>query len=121
MGLTEQKTALMQKHISRNVETYITQPTKGEQRMENETFGKHPCKKCLLADLQEDQVLARIRQLLDLMPEKEKAKEQVYQDRLAICLECPDMKDATCSQCGCYVELRAAKASAHCPAVPRRW
>ena len=49
------------------------------------------------------------------------ALQQEYQARLAACRECVQLVNATCQLCGCYVEIRAAKRSARCPASPRRW
>lgn len=80
---------------------------------------KIPCKKCLLADIAPGEEYEKIQRLLALMPEKEKAVPEELQRRLEICRRCASLSEATCTQCGCYVELRAAKKKERCPM--RRW
>ena len=55
------------------------------------------------------------------LPETVRAGETARQARLAVCLNCENLHDGTCSLCGCYVETRTAKAAQQCPAVPPRW
>ena len=35
--------------------------------------------------------------------------------RLACCKACDALNAGTCMQCGCYVEMRAARLDMHCP------
>ena len=80
-----------------------------------------PCKKCLLADIDETEVFERIQQLIQLMPEREKVDSATYRKRLDACLACEQLSHATCTFCGCYVELRAIKKKEHCPNPAHRW
>lgn len=80
-----------------------------------------PCR-CLLADLPDQAALAKsIQELIDLLPDTQRAGEDARQARLAACRRCPHLADGMCVLCGCYVELRAAKARMRCPDVPGRW
>lgn len=72
------------------------------------------CKKCLLRDLaMEDQ--KHIQRYLDAIRQQDRADEQIYEQRLAVCRECDRLIEATCQACGCYVELRAAVRHGRCP------
>ena len=55
------------------------------------------------------------------LPEQERTPAGEYEARLASCRECPELVNATCNLCGCYVEIRAARRSSSCPATPPRW
>ncbi len=83
--------------------------------------GRKPCIKCLLAECDESEVLEKIRKLLSLMPESEKAEPDIYNERLEICRNCESLINAQCMKCGCYVELRAAKKKERCPHEKRFW
>lgn len=75
---------------------------------------KRVCKKCLLRDLAAaDQ--KNIKRYLDAIKRQDRADEQVYEQRLAVCKECDRLYEATCQACGCYVELRAAIRHGRCP------
>ena len=90
--------------------------------MPEEVTKKRICKRCLLFQVPDMAELARvIQERIDLLPEDEKAAEQVMQDRLSLCKMCDHLNDGTCGLCGCYVELRAAKRHMHCPCVPKKW
>lgn len=72
------------------------------------------CKKCLLRDLAaEDQ--KNIGKYLAAIKKEDRAKEEIYEERLAACRECGKLQEATCQACGCYVELRAAIRLGKCP------
>lgn len=45
----------------------------------------------------------------------DKAKEEVYRSRTAICKDCDHLEAGLCRACGCYVELRAALKEKKCP------
>jgi hypothetical protein len=45
---------------------------------------------------------------------KNSTKEE-YEDRLAICYECPSRNDKNCGECGCFIEAKAAIRSSECP------
>ena len=76
---------------------------------------RRPCKKCLLAQLDNDKLLADVRTAVERLPKSERAGEAVYSKRLSVCLLCDHLNEGTCNACGCYVELRAAAVSGKCP------
>lgn len=47
--------------------------------------------------------------------------ENVYNERLAVCSECPLMIDKECGICGCPIVKKALWASESCPAQPSKW
>jgi len=73
------------------------------------------CKICLLRDINPEEYQTKIKRIIDLMKEQEKASEQTYQLRLDECVSCHYLKDGFCMACGCYVELRAIKRDGNCP------
>ena len=77
-----------------------------------------PCKKCLLSDSGGD-AYEKIKELLDRMPENEKAAGDLFARRLDICRNCDKQSEGTCLLCGCYVELRAAGKNGRCPG--KKW
>ena len=80
------------------------------------------CRRCLLEDMPDEAALAQsVRELIDLLPEEKRAPAEVNAHRLSVCRECDHLQNAMCVLCGCYVELRAAKAHMRCPCVPGKW
>ncbi len=84
---------------------------------------KEPCRRCLLAQIDEKEVLAEVKRAIDRLKENERADEKEYRRRLALCTECDELTDGCCAKCGCYVELRAAFRSGRCPLAGsrRKW
>ena len=84
---------------------------------------KEPCRKCLLAQTDEKDVLAEVERAISRLRPDEKVDESEYGRRLEICLECDDLNSGCCVKCGCYVELRAALKSGRCPLAGknRKW
>jgi hypothetical protein len=83
--------------------------------------GRKPCIRCLLAQAGEIDLAELIAQSIAVIPSDKKADDCLYKERLDICEKCSCLVSGTCTKCGCYVELRAAKKSSHCPAANRRW
>ena len=84
--------------------------------------GKKPCLRCLLSEMPEEAALARsLRELIELIPEDERAPADLARKRLDVCRGCSHLRRGTCGLCGCYVEHRAEKLRAVCPDVPDRW
>ena len=52
-----------------------------------------------------------------LNPNVEKASLETAEKRYNICLECPELIQATkqCKQCGCFMSLKTKLATAKCP------
>ena len=81
-----------------------------------------PCLKCLLKDLPDEKELHQILQeRIAQLPPEDLVDPETYESRLAQCRLCPSLDRGTCGECGCYVELRAARLRMGCPHVPSRW
>lgn len=81
-----------------------------------------PCKRCLLEEAADEQALyTLIRERIALLPDAERANEAEYRRRLALCKACGQLSHGTCAQCGCYVEIRAAKRALRCPHAEPKW
>ena len=74
-----------------------------------------PCRKCLLAELDNEKLLLEVRTAIERLDERLRADAAEYDRRLAICRECDYLNEGTCGACGCYVELRAAAITGKCP------
>lgn len=67
-------------------------------------------------------ILEDIKRRIARLPEKEKASEELYRERLRACAACDDLVGGVCMKCGCYPEFRAAFARNKCPhAAKRAW
>jgi len=71
-----------------------------------------PCHKCLLGE--NSDIGKHIQEYVLSIPAEEKVTDTEYQRRLDICKNCSHLLDGMCILCGCYVEVRAAKAKQHC-------
>lgn len=76
--------------------------------------GERICKRCLLNEL-DGEYFKSIYQYIENIPREQKAPSKEYARRLALCRECADLQNGMCAQCGCFVEVRAAKARMSCP------
>ena len=77
--------------------------------------GREACKGCSESVQVSDQQLERILNKLALKPELV-VSERVYEDRLSLCEDCPQLVyGTTCSQCGCLVKIRARMKDKSCP------
>ncbi len=80
------------------------------------------CKRCLLYESAEGNILELIKEKIKSLPEAEKTDEAVYSNRLSLCKTCDFLISGMCRKCGCYVEFRAAFKNKHCPnADDRKW
>ncbi len=80
------------------------------------------CKKCLLFESAEGDILTLINEKIEKLSPDEKASAPLYEKRLAQCKECDFLVSGTCLKCGCYVELRAAFKDQRCAdASCRKW
>ncbi len=80
------------------------------------------CKKCLLLESAEGDVLKDIKEKIAKLPESDKISEADYQKRLGFCKDCDNLISGVCMKCGCYVEFRAAFKNQKCPDVKgRKW
>ena len=76
---------------------------------------KRFCRKCFLAELDNEKLLADVKEAIERIEPKDRLTGQKYDVRLETCRTCDYLEDATCKACGCYVELRAASQSTKCP------
>lgn len=44
-----------------------------------------------------------------------RAANDVVENRIKACLECPSLKEARCLECGCFISLKAGLKSEACP------
>ena len=80
------------------------------------------CKKCLLYESAEGDILIDIKEKIAKLPESDKVSETEYQNRLEFCKICDNLISGVCMKCGCYVEFRAAFKKQKCPDVKgRKW
>lgn len=80
------------------------------------------CKRCLLREMTEEDVLQSITTRIDKLSPKEKADDELYAKRLNECKNCEHLISGVCMKCGCYVEFRAAFKKQNCPNTKdRRW
>lgn len=80
-----------------------------------------PCRRCLLADISEEELSRAIAARIAAIPEEQRTSEEEYNRRLKICKGCDMLISGTCGKCGCYVELRAARAANRCPHESKYW
>ncbi|MCR5591950.1 MAG: DUF6171 family protein [Lachnospiraceae bacterium] len=81
--------------------------------------GPRKCRKCLLAELDNEKLLADVRAAVDRLDDSMKVPSEEYEARLEVCRGCDYLNEGTCGACGCYVELRAAAKTGKCPY--RKW
>ena len=79
------------------------------------------CRRCLLEETGEAELLHSLEELKEALPAEEKANETEYSARLKKCRACGSLENGTCRKCGCYVEFRALKKRQHCPAAEPEW
>lgn len=79
------------------------------------------CRRCLLAETGQNELIHTLEELKAAMLEAEKADEEEYQRRLSFCKQCDELVDGTCQKCGCYAEFRALKKRMYCPHEERKW
>ena len=80
------------------------------------------CKRCLLLESAQEDTLKAIQEHIEKIPDRMRADEALYQERLALCKQCEHLLSGMCLKCGCYVEFRAAFSKQNCPNVKmKRW
>lgn len=80
------------------------------------------CKKCLLYESAEADMLESIKEKISNLSYEEKADDELYNNRLTFCKQCDNLISGVCMKCGCYVEFRAAFKKMKCPdASHRMW
>ncbi len=85
-------------------------------------MGNRECKRCLLLESAEGDMLRAITERVEKLPPEEKVSQEVYEERLALCRSCDNLISGMCLKCGCYVEFRAAFKDKRCPnTADRKW
>jgi len=80
------------------------------------------CKRCLLHEAAENDILESIKTRINKLTDEEKADDELYIKRLDECKNCDSLISGVCMKCGCYVEFRAAFKKQKCPDVKsRKW
>ena len=82
---------------------------------------KKPCVRCLLEEAGKLDVSEMIKARIAEIPQALKCDDGEYAHRLSLCRECEALSGGTCLKCGCYAELRAARADSYCPHEERNW
>lgn len=77
------------------------------------------CYRCLLRDFDAQKYKDDIEKYIEIIKKEERADDKLYNERLKICTLCDKLTEGTCFKCGCYVEMRAASKTAHCPS--KKW
>lgn len=84
--------------------------------------GPNRCRRCLLREMTgENSYYESVKFYRETLPSKKRTPDDVYETRLQACKNCENLEAGTCMQCGCYVEMRAARADMHCPAPEAKW
>lgn len=79
------------------------------------------CKKCLLQKETKEEYFEKLEEYIANLDPDDRVSQELYEERLGICRECPNIIDGMCRLCGCFVELRAALKVRKCPDIVRRW
>lgn len=86
----------------------------------NETTKR--CRRCLLRDMtDENDYYQSVLFYRSTMPKKKRTPDDEFEARLTACRECDSLENGTCRQCGCFVEMRAARVDMHCPKSDAAW
>lgn len=78
----------------------------------NERMTRIPCRHCMPPEQATAEDIARI---IEAIPKERRVSDEEYNDRLARCSGCEKLFEGTCSECGCYVAVRCARARMYCP------
>ena len=74
------------------------------------------CRRCLLREMQdENDYYQSVLHYRAALPPKARTPDAIWEQRLTACKACDELQNGTCMQCGCYVEMRAARLDMHCP------
>lgn len=77
------------------------------------------CKRCLLKDMNFEEYHTTILDYIESL--EDRAQQELYDKRLSICRSCDNLINGMCKLCGCFVEVRAAKAKNECAKSSDIW
>ncbi len=84
--------------------------------------GPNRCRRCLLREMAgENSYYESVKFYRETLPTKKRTPDDIYEIRLQTCKACASLESGTCMQCGCYVEMRAARLDMHCPCKEAKW
>ena len=79
-------------------------------------MAENRCRRCLLRELEAGQELyASVKAYREALSPDQRTPDGAFEARLETCRACPYLNNATCMQCGCFVEIRAARRDIQCP------
>ncbi len=73
------------------------------------------CRRCLDQDVDDKNLREYLDGYAASLPPEIRTPEKEYVLRLSICEACAQRIQFTCTQCGCYIQARAAKRMQKCP------
>ena len=80
------------------------------------------CRRCLLREMTgENEYYESVKRYRAALPARRRTPDDDYERRVLACRQCAHLDAGTCMQCGCYVEMRAARADLHCPMTGGPW
>lgn len=80
------------------------------------------CRRCLLREMtDENSYYESVKRYRAALPPAKRTPDGEYERRVTACKACDALDGGTCMQCGCYVEMRAARVDMHCPRGDRPW
>lgn len=83
--------------------------------------GQRICKRCLAKEMPDISYFQNMYDYINHMDPDIKATNALYEERLAHCKQCDSLLNGMCRICGCFVEMRAAAKTNHCPAIHPMW
>jgi hypothetical protein len=84
-------------------------------------MGEPLCRRCLLKDMTDSEYYESVYAYIESLTEDVKTPEDEYQRRIDLCSACAHLVNAMCDQCGCFVEVRAAKRNNSCAMSREIW
>ncbi|WP_020617498.1 DUF6171 family protein [Paenibacillus daejeonensis] len=78
--------------------------------------GREPCKGCSADVKVSEEQMARLWERMGRLPAEDLAEPELYDERLALCRDCPSLQyGTTCQHCGCLVAWKAKLRRSRCP------
>jgi len=79
------------------------------------------CRRCLLSEMNHEEYQNGLYEYIKNLGEDNRAPQELYKTRLAICKECDELINGMCKLCGAFVEYRAVKKSSYCAKDSSIW
>ena len=75
----------------------------------------------LLRDLDQKAALKQVTAYCERLPVQQRAKKELFEERLSICRDCKWLRLGVCQKSGYYVEASAYDKTKHCPLGTKIW